>query len=886
MSLRYFLLLICFSVSIHLSVAGERLGFQDFEIYPDTEDLSFQELLRLERNGAIAFHEYDGLSPAVNYYWIKVDSELLKYGDYLLLSNYFERIEGYHSEDPMPFSLAGSLIEMKDRQYKKGFYRSVLSIPPEKQTIYIKLISEGGNSIASRSLSHLEVISEEELENQSDLISTVFTLLTGMEIIILIINLFLIYLKPSRTGIFYVFFILTGMLLVIFNTQVFIHQLGIPVFVGHFVEIILGAVIVVSFNQFSVYFLNAKRHSKWLHRVLTFPIYIPVLLSIWYQNGYYFPLLATVYFLVSLCFIGLLVWKAWENDPKNARTFVIANGFSIVAAIIMTLALKDIIPHHFLTTNVVFLGFIFRDTHFTINLVTRYFHLQKDAMVHEALIEKLEEDKQSLKRIEQLKTQFFNNASHELRTPLTLVLSPLEQTLKDESLSEPIKRELALSLNNGKYLLQLINEMLDLAKLDHGKLELLRQPTDVVEVVKNIKENFRSFANTRKQTLFITHSEESIMAMLDHDKFEKIMINLISNAIKYSDQQGKIFIELNPEGEDLEIRLTDEGVGIRPDDLPNIFNRYFQSGEIDQTGGTGIGLAIVKEFVELHGGTVTCTSTIGRGTTFTLRFPKVIPHDQKNIRIASTLDLDETKQTLLLVEDHMEMSGYLKEKLNEFNVVSASNGEEAWNQLQNGLVPSLILTDYMMPVMNGYEFAQKLKSEKKYKDIPIIFLSARTLSEDKVKILNLGVDDYIIKPFDLDELKARIFNALEVSEKRREQLAEGTDHFIEENESSFKLDLDRYIHENIAVASLSNATLANHFSLSERNLNRRVKSVAGKSPASYIKELRLQKARLLLETNSEMSVSEVAYTCGLDNLAHFSQSFKKRFGKLPSQYKE
>ncbi len=871
-------------MSATLANAGERIGYNQFQIYADTSDLSFESLITLEKEGEIAFEEFNGLSPAVKIYWIKLSSTTIANSEYLLFSNFFDRIEAYSTQSPKSFSITGRLVDYDERTYKRGFYRHVLVIEQTKGPIYIKLISETGNSIHNRSLSHLEICTAEDLSYQSKNILTTFTLLTGMELIILMINLFLIYLKPSKTGYSYAFFILTGIFLSNFNAQIFVDVIGVSAIALNYTEQIIAVLIIYSFNLFTAYFLNAYQSSKTIHYILVFPIFPIVVSSIFIANGYFFPWISTSYFLISLVIITCLVAITWKVDSQKCKIFILANGLSILVALVTVLALSGFIVHHFITTNAVFLGFILRDTLFTLNLFRDYFRLQDESLRRDVTIEKLRKEKEQMKQIEILKTKFFNNASHELRTPLTLILSPLEHTLKSGDLPEKLKSDLNLSLKNGKYLLQLVNELLDLAKLDKGELSMIRQPVNVFELVQDIVEKFTPYANENSQTIHFLWTSETIQAHLDADKFNKIIMNLLSNAIKYCRNSGLIEIKIFKINTDLEIIVSDEGRGIPKDDIPKIFDRYFQSEHNEQTAGTGIGLSIVKEFMTLHEGSVVCESNVGVGSTFKLHFPNAIITYEVDAEIQEEHLLDGSKPTVLLVEDHREMLDYLSEKLDDFNIIKSSNGNEALKRLKTGLKPDLVLTDFMMPGMAGDQLVKTLKENDAWFNIPIIFLTARTLEEDKLTMLNLGVDDYITKPFNLDELIIRIKNTLQIGAELKRSVSEIPLELSTSDQRSFKTELDSFILENLKKSGLSNFDIANNFALSERNLYRRVKLVTGQSPASYIKEIRLQRARFLLENNDQMNISEIAIECGIANANHFSQAFKKRFGKSPSAF--
>ncbi len=880
--MKYWLILVL-CLTGHNIWCGTRLSEEQFLIFTDSANLTFPELYTLEESGQISFKEYEGLSTDINYYWIKIDGKLLSGNQYLFLSNYFERIEAYYPGDTAPSAQSGRFIDFDQRTYSKGFYRNIIPLQDRSDPIYIRLTSITGFSLFNRSLSHLETATAEDLEKQSQQIFTSFTLLIGMEFIILLINIVLLILRPSFTAFFYNLLILTGILLANFQNQVTVDIIPIDALTLHYTEMILGMSIAYSFAAFSSYYLNGASVNKTIHYLMIVPYFPLILIFGFIGTGHYHPPAATIYFLFTQVVIIYILFKNWRQQKRRSSIFAIANFLPVFTAMALILALNGILEHSFLTTNAVYLGFMLRDSVFTIDLMRDYFKLQTESVRSEMQIEKLNEEKEQLKRIEELKTRFFNNVSHELRTPLTLVLSPLEKSLKNNNVPEELRKNLKLSLRNGKYLQQLVNEMLDLAKLDKGELHLVKTSVDVVELLYDIRDSFQNYANEKGQSLYIAAPRESIIALVDSDKLEKIMINLVSNAIKYSDKPGNVMIKIEEQNANLIISVSDEGIGVEAHELSRIFERYYQSDNTRKVEGTGIGLSIVKEFVMLHRGEVNCVSQIGKGSTFTITLPDAQQFvNMEELPTDTDHHFDNSKPLLLIVEDHRDMRSYLKDHFTGYFVEEATHGLEALEKLERGLLPDLILSDYMMPKLDGYEFARKVKQDERWANIPVMFLTARTLTEDKIKVLNLGVDDYIIKPFDLDELEVRIKNMLSTSKKWRKYLATNKAEMSFEQQSSFKLKLDQYILDKLANTSLSNADIADQFSLSERNLYRRVKSATGQSPASYMREIRLQKARLLLESQNEMTVGEIARTCGIDNLAYFSQAFKKRFGKSPS----
>lgn len=855
----------------------------EFSVFVDTADLSFSELLLMEQGEAISFQTFNGGSPQAPIIWVKIPEEELGEAEYLYLSNYMDRIEVFYPDSAGYYSIGGRIIDYDQRSFRQGFYRNVVAIFPNKGSTYLKISSFHGYSIQNQSLSHIQAVSAEELNSDTTKIFTSITLITGMEIIILIINLTLWWLSRDRTVGFYISVIATGMGMAIIKNQTFFHFFEFSMELMGWVEIIFNFILIYFFHAFSSHYLLAKEHSPKIHKALTLPFFPILLVLVFIQNGVAFPTAATIYVLTSFVLIFTLIYRGWRLHKKRAIIYVTANFTIILLALILVLALNEVIPHRFLTTNLPFLGFLIRDTIFTIDLIRRHIDISKNALERKITIEQLTEEKGQMKKMEEIKTRFFNNASHELRTPLTLIISPLEEIIKSGNIPKELKKELSLSLKNGKYLLQLVNEMLDLAKLDNEELALRRENVEVVSLIASIQENFQAYATEKKQRLFISHTSQKLIARLDKDKFEKIINNLISNAIKYSrNRAGDIFIQIIEKGSTLEIRVQDEGIGISANEIPQIFDRYYQS-EKTNAQGTGIGLSIVKEFVELHGGNVKCHSQPGWGSLFILEFPNAITNDESSVG-RSDVVFDPKKATILLLEDNTELRTYLTNKLSDYNIHACENGAEGLQSLSNNLQPDLILTDYVMPEVDGYEFVSTIKKNTKWASIPIIFLTARTLSEDKVAVLNLGIDDYIIKPFDLDELKVRIKMTINTAQGIQEISMQETD--LEDtsvNISVFKRALDDFILEQIANEKLSNEDLYGHFSISERNLFRKVKMATGKAPASYIREIRLQHGRNLLTNNHQATVSEIAYQCGINNASHFTQLFKKRFGTTPSK---
>lgn len=838
---------------------------------------------------------FDTMDSTIPVYWLKIrhkeyTDDTMKSG-VLLLSNLFDRVASYHSpHSDSVIAITGKLVDYQDKTIVRGINKNALPLHfngPE--TLYIKLTCIRTEALFKRSLTDLEYISNKDFDEYFIRSHTFFVLFTGMEILIFLIFLFLIYIKPSKDNIYYAFMVIVSLLEVVIHNKVFDSIWGLS---GQFLaklDFCLVILMLYSFSAFIAHYLEIHKYSKFWYRIMAWP-YILLGIPIFLYSEYQFLSdLNNFYFLMTIIGASICLIKFRKRNLHRANVFLIAISPIVLNGILIILAWKKIIPHNFWTMNSLFLTLLFRDVIFMIDLVWGFFQDKSLIAVKEIEVNQLQEEKKQLKKIEELKTTFFNNVSHELRTPLTLLLGPLESALNKGKLNQETEQELKMSMKNGKYLLQLVNEILDLSKLDHGQLSIIKKKQDVIPILKGIIESFKKYAKENKQTIYITHSSTKILIDTDRDMFEKMMINLVSNAIKYSTSTGEIHITVKEYKESVSIIVTDSGIGIAPSDIGSIFKRYYQVDSKGSVSGTGIGLAIVKEFIELHDGSITVQSTIGKGSSFELSFPVIPDTNQLNERIIpyavnDTELIDSNKSSILLVEDNPDMRQYLEHHLTEYNLYQTANGKEALSLLKSIQKPDLIITDYMMPVMDGVEFIKKLKLDEDFLMIPVIFLTARTLQDDKIEVLLMGVDDYIIKPFDMTELKLRIDISLKNSLSQKKSMLSTIDKFSLSEIAQFKKELDTYIITNISNTKLNNIDLAYHFSISERSLIRKIKSATGQTPAAYIREIRLQSAKRKIEYNERASISEIAHELGMSNLPHFTQAFKKRFGKLPSKY--
>lgn len=508
---------------------------------------------------------------------------------------------------------------------------------------------------------------------------------------------------------------------------------------------------------------------------------------------------------------------------------------------------------------------------------------------------------QQLQEAAETKSKFFANVSHELRTPVTLINGMLEM-MQQGSLEARSQHQMSITLANSRRLQSLVNEVLDLSKPGMDETVIKKKTVTLLPLLNRIIHSFESLLVKKNIRLQAQVSGfKDLTLQLDEDKFEKIINNLMYNAVKFNREGGWIKVEgrMSPGKERIIIEISDSGMGIPDSDQPHVFERFYQSSatQTKNAHGIGIGLSLVKEFMLLHGGDVTVSSKINEGSVFTLSFPITQEKDSIGENENENLLTEEVQLSfgkydkapvILLVEDNDEMRYYLKEILGDSVTTHETiNGREALKWLKTN-TPDLILSDVMMPEMDGYEFLHQLKSDVQLKSIPVVMLTARASEEDLLHGLSLGVDDYIIKPFNAIELKIRIHNLL-TNQLIRKQWQEKP---VEQDElptlpstgEIFLKKVEQLVESRAADPSLSIPDLAEHLAMSERQLYRTTGSLTGMTPAQLIKEVRLKIAYKLLMDKKVTKVSTLAAQVGFDNIGYFSRQFLERFGKRPAEF--
>lgn len=586
---------------------------------------------------------------------------------------------------------------------------------------------------------------------------------------------------------------------------------------------------------------------------------------------------------------------------------------------------------------------------FVLLFTARKYELNRQKHIHLAEMEHREAE--NLKEINELKTRFFANISHEFRTPLTLIEGPLQQ-LRTGTFAGNIQEAYEMMLRNTRRLQRLVNQLLDLSKLESHGMIVRAQHGDLVSTIKSIAASFESAAARKRIRFQILINEASLPSWYDNDVVEKVLVNLLSNAFKFTPEDGTVTLsmkvaERSRHASLIELSVADTGIGIPAEFQEKIFDRFFQvdSSHTREQEGTSIGLSLVKELVELHRGTVTVVSIPEKGSLFTVRLPlniensnvglhSMVSHETTNnfeqpdkllddakedskhpdmvshiaaeeighrdMRSRNSVDesgyqetiindtSDSARDCLLIIEDNDDMRKYIRSVINgRYTIIEAVNGSEGITKALDA-IPDIIISDVMMPKMDGFEVCKKIKSDHRTSHIPVILLTAKAGQDHKLEGLETGADEYLVKPFDAKELFLRLYNILEQRKKQREHLQRELTKFPKaENLLSsddrflnkvFDILGQQYSNPDFDIASFAEAT-----AMSRMQLHRKIKALTGYAPGELLRHFRLKRAAELLKYRTG-NISEIAYQVGFNNLSHFAGQFHEKYGVNPSEY--
>lgn len=541
----------------------------------------------------------------------------------------------------------------------------------------------------------------------------------------------------------------------------------------------------------------------------------------------------------------------------------------------------------------------------------RGYDLKRQRLKHQLELE--HDHAEKLQEVDRMKSRFFANISHEFRTPLTLILGPAERIIS-ECPNESLTRQANMIKRNANRLLGLINQLLDLSKLESGKLKFSASQNNICAFVKGIAMSFESIAERKDIILKVILEKEEIPVYFDKEKMEQILINVISNAFKFTHEGGKVSVRVKEtENNTVEITVRDTGIGIPQNELPKIFDRFYQ---VDGTHtreheGTGIGMALTKELVDLHKGEIEIDSVVGEWTEVKITLPlgkyhlsedEIIEKEDSlnqfdnrkkdQVEIALTDEIPERERLddrtiILIVEDNSELREYVKEAISmDYHVEEAMNGEQGLRKAEK-LIPDLIISDIMMPVMDGNEMTKRIKTDEKTSHIPIIQLTAKSDQESKIEGLESGADAYVTKPFSIQELQVRIKTLIESRRKLQEKFSKGEILAKPEVKKLSKLDqnymarLLEVVNTNLSKEEFSIEEIGEEVGMSRSQIYRKLKAITGKSPSLFLRSVRLNKAKEMIQ-NKEATISEISFKVGFASPAYFSRCFKEEFGYSPS----
>jgi signal transduction histidine kinase/DNA-binding response OmpR family regulator len=535
------------------------------------------------------------------------------------------------------------------------------------------------------------------------------------------------------------------------------------------------------------------------------------------------------------------------------------------------------------------------------------------------------QEKEKAVHSEKAKEQFFDNVSHEFRTPLTLILGPLGEAL-EKTTDSKVKPNLEIMHRNASRLQKMIDELLDLSKLEFGKVKLETRKINLVKLTAEFLQSFESLADQRNIELGFKSMANEYLLWVDAEKIRKVLANLLSNAFKYTRKGGKISVKISESYDRTGVLLTvsDTGIGIPENKLPHIFERFYQAGDTTpgQQAGTGIGLALTKELVQLHQGTIEVESTQGIGSTFIVFLPSGMAHlkpeeladannETKKIQTlpGNQYDLAEEKEQpdfsqvpngngngnndhpkILIVEDNDDMRAYIRSQIMEdFEILEANNGVEGL-EMAYEFIPDLIISDVMMPEMDGNEMTEKLKTDLRTSHIPVVILTARASVESKIEGLETGADAYLTKPFTSKELCVRVRKLIEQRQKLQRfyernlniGLVPETDDLVS-MEEQFLHKATQVVHAHMADTDFDSTYFAAEMALSRAQLHRKIKALTNKTTNDFIRTIRLNRAAELLKEHTD-NVTQIAYETGFSSLSWFAKVFKEKFGVSPSEY--
>jgi len=621
-----------------------------------------------------------------------------------------------------------------------------------------------------------------------------------------------------------------------------------------------------------------------LTSLIGYTIQTTILLTVIYLQ-YKGKLFWAKFLLISSSLITCHVFNVYITPNVSAEFF-------FIIPVLMSLYLfnSKLIPTLFLIIAIIlfFDFFNFKDgfnpekSHFLILFIIQYLMIYYLVETNKKAEQTLNKQKIELNELNKFQNHLFVNISHELRTPLTLIKGQTNSLLRETKNSSSIEKIKKLD-SHVVAIESLVNDIIDIAKLESNTLVLHKKISSINALAQKAYLSFEALFAKKEINFSIELSKEDYFINTDTLYLDRVFGNILVNALKYSNIGDKVAVCVEKKQNTIQVSISDTGIGVKESELETIFKRYYQSNnDINKAGGSGIGLAFSKEIIELHGGTINAHININKGLTITISLPIVqeaivtIQNNPKKEKILNYNRNISSNKKILIVDDNEEMRDYLKSILNGYIIYEAENGQKALEFIENNTIDALV-TDFMMPVMDGEALVKKIKKLKL--NIPTIVLTARADVKSKLNMLQLGVDDYLTKPFIEDELLYRLQNIIFNEEERQNFITKNKEELKPQATHAIVLQAKKIILENISNAYFGVAQLSDHLKISERTLYRILKKETGLNSNLFIREIKLNTVRNQIEQNNTLTLQELAISVGLTNGSYLNQLYKEHFGK-------
>ncbi|UXX78648.1 response regulator [Reichenbachiella carrageenanivorans] len=839
---------------------------------------------------------------------------------------------------------SGAMVRLADRPlqgYNQNDVQIPLTIAPGKYVLYLSIQNTRKLTQDHLKINRLILMGRSKFETQFSTSMFADGMFYGAGVLLLLLSLVLYLINGERLFI-ETFFMLLLTILFPFTFSGYLVRYALfdhPSW-ALYLEYFFGVFYIITFLLVSTSYLNTRQTAPTLRKflygiALTLGlIFVPALFNIYIYktlivlNGMgvfiaisclYFSLkskhrLAYYYSMTLLFGVLALVWFILNQLGIISNEVYIAYDYSrVLIPGVSFFLLLGLFDHFYINKQQQLEGALeaeqaIRKIETEKNNLVREQNVLLEKKVLERTAEILEKNEQ-LEALDKMKSRFFANISHEFRTPLTLIIGPAKTQLSRVNNDQQAQKHLETILSNANQLLDLINQLLDLAKSEHGQLELHLSQVEIEPWIYQQVRPFLALAETKNIQIILQGVEASVITM-DLQKMSRVIDNILFNALKFSPNDSELIINVSEGDEYHRIEIIDQGAGIPNDEKKNVFKRFYQLNQKDTNVGSGIGLALAKEYVELHGGKVYVENNTPIGSKFIVEIPQVLQSNGKLVTLNPTdsgatnapwsgeegsaqnetiAPVSDKQSSLLIVEDNAGVRDFIKSFFEaDYQVFEATDGQEGVDMAKR-IIPDLIISDVMMPRIDGVFMTRKLKEDMLTSHIPIILLTAKASLEHKVEGLGTGADDYLTKPFEGDELVARveslISNRIKLREiygkelsgtNNREQLPLIEQRFIELAE--------QHILENLQQGDYDVQQLSEAMKIERSTLYRKLKAITGMTPTLFIRTIRLTKAMELLK-NEQMSISEIAFAVGFSSSEYFSKIFKKQYGQVPSEVK-